>query len=296
MKSLKKDWPLYIMVIPGVLFLIIFRFIPLGASVMAFQDYSLTRGVFGSEWAGLAHFKTVVSNPNILKILWNTAVIAFYNLIFLFPVAVIFALLVNELKNGLFKRGVQTVSYLPYLFSWVIISGLTIDLLATRGLINNIRALYDLKPLMFLQDERYFRGLIVLTGIWKDTGWNSIVILAAIAGISPDYYEAALIDGATKGKQVRYITLPLLYPTLIILFLLRIGNFLDLSFDHIFNFLTPMTYNVGDVIATYVYRVGILQGQFSLTTAVGLLQSVIGLILITLCNKLSNRVSGEGLW
>ena len=284
------------MVIPGIIFLIIFRFIPLGASVMAFQNYSLTRGVLGSTYVGLDHFKTVVTNPNIIKILWNTVVIAFYNLIFIFPVAVIFALMINEVRNGIFKRGVQTVSYLPYLFSWVIIAGLAFDLLATRGLINNIRAFFNLRPIMFLQDERYFRGLIVLTGIWKDTGWNSIVILAAISGISPDYYEAAFIDGATRGKQVLYITLPLLYPTLIILFLLRIGNFLDLSFDHIFNFLTPMTYSVGDVISTYVYRVGILQGQFSLTTAVGLLQSIIGLVLITLCNKLSNKVSGEGLW
>lgn len=296
MAVLKSQWPLYVMVIPGVLFLLLFKFIPLAASVIAFQDYSLTKGITGSAWVGLKHFITVFRYKEINRVFWNTIIIAFMNLVFIFPIPIIFALMLNEVKNKFFKGVVQTTSYMPYLFSWVIIAGLTFDILSSGGLFNNIRAMFGLKPILLLQDERYFRGLLIVTGIWKDTGWNSIVILAAIAGISPEYYEAAVVDGASRFKQMWYITLPLLSPTLIILFLLKIGNFLELGFDQIYNFLTPMTYSVGDVIATYVYRVGITEGQYSLTTAVGLLQAVIGLVLVTVCNKLSNKLTGGGLW
>lgn len=294
--QLKKQWPYYVMILPGVIFIVMFKLIPLLSCVIAFQDYSLTKGIAGSEWVGLEHFVKMFTYQDISRVLWNTVVLAFYSLIIVFPVPIIFALMLNELRGKLFKGAVQTISYLPYLFSWVIIAGLTFTLLSSDGLFNSVREMLGLERLLVLQNEKYFRLIIVITTIWKETGWSSIVVLAAIAGINPEYYEAAVVDGASRIKQIWYITLPLLMPTIVTLFLLRIGNFLDLGFDQIYNFLTPMTYRVGDVIATYVYRVGITEGQYSLTTAVGLFQSIIGLALVTICNKLSNKFTGGGLW
>lgn len=294
--SFKRTWPLYVMVIPGVTFLVMFKLLPILTSVIAFQDYSIVKGIVDSPWVGLKHFKTLFEHHDVSRVFTNTVVLASYNLIFIFPIPIIFALMLNELRVGKFKGFVQTVSYLPYLLSWVIVASLTREILASEGLYNSIRELLGLNRFLMLQDENYIRGIIVTTSIWKETGWNSIVILAAIAGISPDYYEAALLDGASKTQQIRHITLPLLMPTIVVLFLIKVGSFLDLGLDQIYNFLTPMTLSKGDVIATYVYRVGVHQGQYSFTTAVGLLLSVIGLVLVVLCNKLSKKLTGGGLW
>jgi putative aldouronate transport system permease protein len=295
LENIKKNWMLYVMIVPGILYYIIFKYIPLFGSIIAFQDYQIFKGILGSPWVGLENFKFIFSYQDFFQVLRNTVMIALYQLIFGFPAPIILALLFNEIRLMFFKRTVQSLFYLPHFLSWVVVGGIVFELLAAEGIINAIRELFGAAPILFMQEEGYFRTIVVISGIWKGVGWGTIIYLAAITGINPNLYEAAVIDGANRWKQIRYITLPLLFPTILIMFLLNIGNFLELGFDQIFNLLTPMTYSVGDIIETYVYRAGVLQGQFSLTTAIGLFQSVVGFILLWVFNRLA-RKSEQGLW
>lgn len=295
-KILKRQWPLYLMVLPGVIYFILFKYIPLFGSVIAFQDYRIARGIFGSKWVGLKHFYTFFTYHDLRKILTNTLILATYTLIFNFPAPIILAFLFNEIKNKYFKRTIQTLSYLPHFFSWVVISGLTFDVLSKTGIVNSFRAVLGLERILFMQKESYFRGIVIITSIWKEIGWGSIVILAAISNINPELYEAAIVDGAGKLRQAISITLPMVMPTIVMLFMVKVGNFLELNFDQLVNLLTPMTYSKGDVFETYVYRIGVLGGQYSQTTAIGLFQSVVGFILITITNKLSKIYMGESIW
>lgn len=291
---MKEHWPLYLMVLPGVLFFVIFRYIPLAGLIISFQDYSIFKGVFGSPWAGMKHFEALFGYEEFWRVFRNTALIGFYMILFTFPAPIVLALLINELRHLIYKRVVQTVFYIPHFFSWVIIAGLTFDLLSNQGLINNVRGFFGLEPVLYMQKEGYFRTIVILTQIWRDSGWGTIVLLAAISSINPEIYESAMMDGAGRFRRIISMTLPLMMPTVTVLFLLNIGSFLDLGFDHIYNLLTPMTYQVGDVFDTYVFRTGINQGQYSGATAVGLFQSVIGLILVIVFNKLAKRYSEDG--
>jgi putative aldouronate transport system permease protein len=295
LENIRKYWMLYIMILPGVAFYIIFKYIPLFGSVIAFQDYQIFKGILNSPWVWFENFKFIFSYQDFYHVLRNTAMIAFYQLIFGFPAPIILALLFNEIRLMFFKRTVQTLFYLPHFLSWVVVGGIVFELLATGGIVNSIRGIFGAEPILFIQEENYFRTIVVISGIWKGVGWGTIIYLAAITAINPSLYEAAVIDGANRWKQIRYITLPLLFPTILVLFLLNIGNFLELGFDQIFNLLTPMTYSVGDIIETYVYRAGVLQGQFSVTTAIGLFQSIVGFILLYIFNRLA-RKSEQGLW
>lgn len=295
-KTMKLQWPLYLMVLPGIAYFVIFKFIPILGSVIAFQDYEVAQGISGSPFVGLKHFIAFFKYYNSRQVFLNTLVIATYNLIITFPAPILLALSLNEVKNRYFKRTVQSVSYLPHFFSWVIIAGLTFDLLSLTGLVNVTRMAMGEDAVLFMQKSSYFRFIVVCSSLWKETGWGSIIILAAISNISPEYYESAIVDGAGKFRRIASITLPLLMPTVTILFLLRIGSFIDLSFEQIYNLLTPMTFSKGDVIDTYVYRVGIIRAEYSATTAVGLFQSVIGFVLVLICNSLSRRYTGRGLW
>lgn len=292
--NMLKYWELYLMVIPGVLFFILFKYIPMLGSVIAFKDYGIFQGIIDSPWVGFKHFQEFLSQPNFWRIFKNTMVIGFMKIFLAFPIPIILSLMINEVANLKFKKSIQTVFYIPHFFSWVIIAGLTFELLSSGGLVNSLRELLGMEQILFMQDKSYFKLIVVLTGIWRDAGWGTIVILAAITGIDPSVYEAAKIDGANKIRQILHITLPLLMPTLLVLLLLQIGRFLDVGFEHVYNLLTPMTYEVGDTIDTYVYRVGILQGQFSRTTAIGLFQSIIGFIMVITFNKLSNKFTDEG--
>ncbi|RRJ67847.1 sugar ABC transporter permease [Paenibacillus oralis] len=293
--NVKKYWMLYAMALPGIFFFIIFKYVPLAGSVIAFQDYRILGGILGSPWVGLDNFKFIFTYQDFYNVLRNTAVIAFYKLVFGFPAPIILALLLNELRIMLAKRIMQSLFYLPHFLSWVVVGGIVFELLASKGVVNAIRGWWGLEPVLFMQEESYFRPIVVLSSIWKEAGWGTIIYLAAITGINPNLYEAAVMDGAGRWKQTLYITLPTLFPTILTLFLLNIGNFLELGFDQIYNLLTPMTYAVGDIIETYVYRAGVLQGQYSVTTAIGLFQSVIGFILLWIFNRLA-RKSEQGLW
>lgn len=294
---LKKLWPLYVMVLPGVLFFILFKYVPLFGSVIAFQDFMIFKGISESPWVGLKHFEAFFQYKNFWRILKNTAIIGLYNIIFVFPIPIILALSFSELRNLYYKRALQTIYYLPHFFSWVIIAGITFDVLSYTGFVNTIRGWLELEPILYMQETGYFRWIVVLTSIWREAGWGTIIILAAISSINPEVYESAMVDGASRFRQILSITIPLIMPTVMILLLLNIGSFLDLNFEQMYNLLTPMTYSVGDVIDTYVYRVGILQGEFSSTTAIGLFQSVIGLVLVVFFNSLARRFQEDGgIW
>lgn len=293
---LKKHWMLYSMALPGMIFFIMFRYIPLLGSIIAFQDYQILNGIFKSPWVGWANFEYIFRYPDFLNVLRNTILISTYQLVFGFPAPIILAILLNEIRAMVFKRFLQTFFYLPHFLSWVIIAGLVFELLSLQGIVNSIRHLFGAEPILFMQKAEYFKGIVVASAIWRETGWSAIIYLAAIAGINPSLYEAATMDGAGKVRQIVSITLPSLIPTIMVLFLLKIGSFLELGFEQVYVFLTPMTNSTGDIIDTYVYRVGALGGQYSITTAIGLFQSVIGLILLWSFNKLSNKTTGQGLW
>lgn len=294
-ENIKKYWELYLMVIPGILFFILFKYVPMLGITIAFKDYGIFTGIKDSPWVGLKHFKAFFEYPDFWRVFNNTMIIGFLKIVLSFPVPIVLSLLLNEVRNLKFKKTVQTVFYIPHFFSWVIIAGLTFDLLSANGVVNSLLGMLGHEPILFMQRTEYFRLIVVLTGIWRDAGWGTIVILAAISGINPSVYEAAKIDGAGRFKQMLNITLPLLVPTLLVLLLLQIGRFLDIGFEHVYNLLTPMTQSVGDTIDTYVYRVGILQGQFSATTAIGVFQSVVGLTLVLAFNKLSKKFSEGGI-
>ncbi|MEK3722626.1 ABC transporter permease [Paenibacillus sp. FSL H8-0034] len=292
--NFRKYWALYVMALPGFIFFIVFKYVPLAGSVIAFQDYMIFKGIAASPFVGLKHFQAFFEYPDFRRVFVNTIIIGTYSLIFVFPFPIVLALLFNELRNMVYKRTLQTIYYLPHFFSWIIIAGITFDVLSNTGIVNSIRAWLGLESILFLQEEKYFRGILIFTSIWRDAGWGTIVLLAAIAGINPEVYESAVIDGAGRIRQIFSVTLPLILPTILVLFLLQIGNFLDLSFDQIYSLLTPMTFSVGDVIDTYVYRVGIIEAQYSSTTAIGMFQSVIGLVLVVTFNKLAKTLQKDG--
>jgi putative aldouronate transport system permease protein len=292
----KKCWPLYLMVLPGIAFFIIFKYIPIAGTMIAFKDYSIFKGVFDSPWVGFKHFESLLNSPDFYRIFTNTLILGLLKMVVVFPVPVLLALMINEIRMSLLKKGVQTALYIPHFLSWVIIAGIAFDLFSLSGLFNTVRGWFGYDPNLVMQQEQYFRWVYVLTAIWRDAGWGTIIYLAAISSMDPQIYESATVDGASKFKQTVHITLPLLLPTVVVLFLLDLGNFLDLGFDHVFNLLTPMTYSVGDIIDTYVFRTGIQEARYSFATAAGLFQAIIGFILVLIFNRISKKVSDGGLW
>lgn len=288
---------LYLMLVPGLVFFILFRYIPLFGSVIAFQDYNIFKGMSGSSWVGMKWFNQMFTFPNFTRLLSNTLLISFYQLIFAFPAPIILACLLNEFRHTAIKRWVQTIIYLPHFLSWTIIFALVYSILSTQsGLLNHYLVQMGFEPINFLEKSSYFRSMIISTGMWKEMGWSTIIYLAALAGISPSLYEAATVDGAGRWKQFLHITIPGLLPATMILLLLKIGHILDTGFEQIYVFLTPATYAVGDVIDTYTYRAGLLNGQYSFATAIGLFKSVVGFLMLIIANRISKSTTGESLY
>lgn len=293
----QKYWPYYVMMVPGIIYLIMFKYIPMMGSIIAFKDYSAYKGILDSAWCGLENFKKLFQYPDFYKILRNTVVLGLLKVVLTFPVPVILALMLNELRNAKVKKVVQTIICIPYFVSWVVVGGLVFDIFGVGGLFNNVREFFGMETLLVMQKESWFRPVYVLSTIWKESGWGTVVYLAAISSIDPSLYESASIDGALRFQKMRYITFPLLIPTILTLLLLNIGSFLTLGFDQVYNLYTPMTYSVADIFDTYVFRVGIQQAQYSFATAVGLFQSVVGLIMVVTFNKIANKISDDGgLW
>jgi len=292
-KGYRVPWVLHAMVLPAVLFVFVFSYIPMSGIAMAFQDYKASLGITGSPFVGLKHFRYMFENEYFMKITWNTVLFACSKIILNLIIPFSFALLLNEVRNMGFKRSIQTLVYLPHFLSWVTLGGILIDLLAQTGIINQfLTYVFGIKPIFFLGDGTWFRLTIIFSDVWKEFGFNTIIFLAALAGISPALYEAAEVDGASRLKQTLYITIPSLIPILIVVATLALGNVLNANFDQIFNLYSPMIYQQGDIIDTFVYREGLLSGQFSFATAVSLFKSVISLILIIVSYRLAYRFAG----
>jgi putative aldouronate transport system permease protein len=264
---------------------------------IAFQDYNLFRGIGGSEWVGLKHFRALFTTPDFLRVLRNTVFISVYRIVALFPLPIIVALLLNELRNQSFKRVTQTIIYLPHFLSWVVAGTMFIELLSVNGgIMNNILRAIGAEPVSFLTKPGLFPTILVISGGWKDVGWSSIIYLAAMSGVDPDLYEAAAIEGANRFQQMWHITIASISGTIVVLLLLRIGNLLQLGLDQVLMLYNPLVYETGDIISTYVYRIGIGQLRYSFTTAVGIFNSVIGFGLILGANALSRRISDRSIW
>jgi putative aldouronate transport system permease protein len=296
-KGYIKYWPLSIMLLPVIAYFVIFHYVPMYGIVLAFKKFDLSKGILGSPWVGLDNFKTLMGTSTFLRAFRNTVIISGLKLLCGFPMPIILALLLNELKNLRFKKVVQTVSYLPYFLSWVILAGLFIQFLSpSNGVVNYILGLLGIKPIFFMADNNWFRTVLIITDVWKGMGWGSIIYLAAITGINPELYEAAECDGAKRHHKIWYVTLPLLAPTISVLFILNVGGIMSAGFDQIFNMYTTAVYETSDIIDTYVYRYGLGKMQFSLATAVGLFKNVIGFALVIITNALSKRISDNGIW
>ncbi|WP_312876188.1 ABC transporter permease [Paenibacillus alginolyticus] len=292
-----KNWQIYSMILPGLLFFVIFKYIPLAGSIIAFQNYTPFKGMLGSDFVGFEHFVTLFSYPEFYRVLRNTLLISLYQLIFGFPAPLILALLLNEIRKVAVKRIMQTVLYVPHFLSWVILGGMMMSLLSPdSGLVNHILNSFGLKSVFFMQQPQYFRSIVVVSGIWKEVGWGTIIYLAALTGINPELYEAAEVDGAGKLRQVFSVTIPALLPTIMVLLLLKIGHILDLGFEQIYILLNPLVRETGDILDTYIYDVGLLSGQYSYTTAIGLFKSIVGLVLILGTNTISKKTTGDSIY
>lgn len=285
------------MFIPVIAYYLIFKYAPMYGVVLAFKDYSIRKGILGSPWVGFTVFEELFATHTFVRAFRNTVIISLLRWVFGFPMPIILALMLNELKNLRFKKTMQTISYLPHFLSWIILTGLFTQLLSpTNGPINYIISLLGGKPIYFLADNAWFRSTMVITGIWKEIGWGSIVYLATIAGIDTELYEAAECDGATRWQKMFRITLPLMKPTIVILLIMNCGSILEAGFDQIFNFYNSAVYETGDIIDTYVYRRGIGDMEYSISTAVGLFKNVIGFILVTGTNFIAKRLGEGGIW
>ncbi len=288
---------IYIMLIPVLIYFVLFHYLPMFGNIIAFKNYNVMKGFLGSEWAGLKWFKMFFNDPSFFRVLRNTLLLSFENIIIGFPMPIIFALLINEIKNNVFKRTVQTVTYLPHFISLVVICGFITTFFARDGVITKFLTMFGVENTNLIALPQYFRTIYISTGIWQEVGWGSIIYLSALTAIDPQQYEAARIEGASKFKQVIYITLPGIAPTILVMFILKMGQVMSVGYEKILLLYSPLTYETADVISTYLYRVGILEGtRHSYSTAIGLFNSVVNLILITVTNHISKKVSGSGLW
>ena len=288
----KYQVPLHLMLLPSVVILIVFSYIPMVGILMAFENFNPVKGFFSSPFIGLKNFEYVMYLPDVLQVLWNTVNIAFMKIVVGLVVPVIFALLLNEAHNNFIKRSVQTIVYLPYFLSWVILSGIIIDILSpSEGIINYFIKSMGINPIFFLGDGRFFPYVLVITNTWKEFGYGTIIYLAALTSIDPMLYEASVMDGANRWKQVWHITLPGIVPIIILMTTLSLGNILNAGFEQVFNLYSPVVYKTGDIIDTFVYRIGIIDAQYGVATAVGLFKSVVSFVFIVASYKLADRLA-----
>lgn len=297
LRQMLKDRELYLILIPFILYYAVFVYRPLWGLQIAFKDYSVYRGIEASPWVGLKHFITFFTGPYAYRLFRNTILIGAYGLLFGFPSSIILALLLNEARSKKFKSIVQTCTYLPHFISSVVIAGIITSFLApSNGLINIIIEKLGGEKIYFLSKAEYFRSIYTIMGIWIGIGYNSIVYIAALSGIDSQLYEACTIDGGGRWKQLWHVTLPGLLPTIVTMFIINIGNIMNVSYENIILLYQPATYETADVINSYVYRMGIENADYSLSAAAGMLNSVIGFVLVMAANTISNKVSETGLW
>lgn len=296
-KHVRRDHQLLILFIPCLLFYLIFRYGPMYGLIIAFKDYSVFTGILESPWVGLKHFNRFFSSPDFFLLFKNTLLLGFYSLVFGFPFPIILAIMLNEVRLRWFKKTIQTFSYLPAFLSVVIISSMIIDFLSpNNGLINQLMSAVGLEKKYFLIDPGWFRSIYVISDIWSSTGYEAIIYLAAIAGISPTLYEAAKTDGASRFRMMWHITIPGILPTILIMFILKTGSMIRVGYEKVLLLYNPMTYEVADVFSTYVYRKGLLESNYSYAAAVGMFEAVVAMIMLLAANFISRRLGGSGLW
>ncbi|MEO1314064.1 MAG: ABC transporter permease subunit [Pseudomonadota bacterium] len=294
---LRREWQLYVMLLPTIIWLILFLYKPMYGLQIAFKDYSIFRGIAGSPRIGFEHFETLFNNAQFLRALRNTVIISAYSLLFGFPVPILLALMFNEILNKFFKKSSQTIVYLPHFISSVIIAGIVITAFSpSAGIVNTLIGWFGLDPIYFLTRPEWFRPIFIGSTIWQEAGFQSIVYLAAIAGVSPTLYESAVVDGASRWQMMWKITLPSILPTIIIMLIIRIGNLMEVSFEMIILLYQPATYETADVVNTWIFRNGVQGGQYDLAAAAGLFNAVVAFVLVMTANTISKRYSRTSLW
>lgn len=292
-----KNYQLVLMFLPAVILLFIFCYAPMGGIVIAFKDFKLSKGIWDSEWVGFSNFIRLFSMPSFLEVLRNTVWISFLKILFGFPAPILLAILLNELSFQRFKKVAQTISYLPHFLSWVILSGVFLQVLSpSGGLVNNLVVAFGHSPIYFLGDPDYFVGTLVITHVWKEVGWSSVIYLASLTSISPELYEAATVDGASRLQRIWYITLPSLMPTITIMLIMETGSLINAGFDQVFNLYNEAVYKVADIIDTYVYRRGLINMEYSYSVAAGLFKNVVSFVLVMLANQIAKWLGGSAIW
>ena len=293
---MKRDGDLYLLMLPAILLVFIFNYIPIGGLIMAFQEFDILEGFLGSEWVGFAQFERVFSDAYFYQVLWNSLIISVMKLVITFPLPILLAILIDQLQNVLFKRTVQTLIYLPHFLSWSIVYGIFLAILGYNGPVNHVLSFLGLEKIPFFVTPSVFRGVLVTSEAWKEVGWGTIIYLSALTAIDPGLYDAAKMDGASKINQILHVTLPELIPTVMVMLVLRLGGLLSAGFEQILIMYNPSVYDVADVIDTYVYRSGIGQLEFSYGAAVGMFNSVISFALVITSNLVAKKRFGRSIW
>lgn len=296
LRTVRKHAVMYALLVPGMLYFVVFKYIPMVYMVAAFKEINIVKGLWDSPWAGWNNFKIFFQGVYFSQIIGNTLLISFYKIVFVFPAPILLAVMLNEVKTGWFKKMIQTLTYLPHFLSWVVIYGLMVAFLAPgEGLVNQWLRDMGMSSISFLSEESWIRPLLVSSDMWQGIGWGAIIYLAALAGIDPSLYEAAKVDGASKWRQLWHVTLPGIRTVIMLMFILRISHIMDVGFDQIFMMMNPLNQSKADVIETWVYRVGLQEMRFGLATAVGLFKSVIGFVLVFFANRVAKRFDGQ-IW
>ena len=296
-KAVRRDKFLFFLVLPAVVYYVVFHYIPMYGMIIAFKQFSPSKGILGSSWVGIKYFRQFFQSVYFARLVKNTVLLSFYSILFGFPAPIFFALMLNEVRSPVFKRTVQTISYLPHFISVVIVVGMVVNLFAVRGgIVNNVIEKLGGARINFLMDPKYFRSLYIGSGIWQSFGWNSIIYLAALAAIDIELFEAARIDGANRLQQIWHLILPSILPTIVILLILAIGNLMNVGFEKILLLYNPSTYSVADVISTYTYRRGILNAEYSFGAAVGCFNAVINFVILLTMNKIAKTISDISLF
>ena len=295
-RALRRDWPLYSLAVAPLIFLAIFRYVPMAGNIIAFRRFRHGGSIFGDEWVGTLYVEMFIRDPAFWNVFANTAIIGGMTLVVCFPLPIILALMLNEVRRKHFKKIVQSISYLPHFLSVVIVVGMAYQLLSLQGTVNQIREAFGGDPVSFLQQAEWFRFIYVASEAWQTVGWGTILYLAALTAVDDALYEAARIDGANRWQQTWHITIPGIRPTMVTLLILNIGNFLNVGFEKVLLLYNPMTYSTGDVISTYLYRVGLVSNNLSYAAAIGLFQAIIGFVMVMSANYISKRLVGTSLW
>jgi putative aldouronate transport system permease protein len=295
--DVRRDWILYAMLLPALVWFAVFLYMPMGSLTMAFKQYSVFKGLAESPWVGFAHFETLFGSPAFLRALKNTLIISLYSLLLSFPVPILLAIMINEVHRTGVRKAIQTIVYLPHFISAVIVAGIVVAMLSpSSGVVNSLLASLGFEREYFLTRPEWFRTIYISSNIWKEAGFDSIVYLAAIMGINPALYESAQVDGATRWQMITRITLPSILPTIAVLLVIRLGNILEVGYEYIILLYQPSTFETADVISTYIYRVGVQNAKYDLAAAAGMFNAVIALVLVLVANKISRRITRTGVF